>query len=315
MTAPRGWGFWTRGKLDILRDYLNSFTTTTKVKAPTERIYLDLFAGREKNVDRITKEPLQGSPWIALSIDDPPFTRLRFFEIARARTLEKQLRTDFPGRDLRVYDGDCNQTIHHALVDLKDLNWAPTFAFIDPNGPDYMWSTLEALAAFKAGRKYKVELWMLFPEPMFVRFLCVNGGQVRPEDAERISSMYGTDIWTDIYEARLTGKLAPNEARNEYVNLMRWRLESVLGYRWTHTFAVRNERGGPIYHMIFASDNDAGNRIMRDLYTKALKEFPKMRERAIDQRKGALRLFDATEYAEATEAYEHEPPRPPFGSD
>ena len=39
----REWGFWTRGKLQILRNYLNEFTTTAKHKA-TERLYFDLFA-------------------------------------------------------------------------------------------------------------------------------------------------------------------------------------------------------------------------------------------------------------------------------
>ena len=44
----RRWGFWTRGKLDILRDYLDAFTTATKNKA-SERLYLNLFAGDPEN--------------------------------------------------------------------------------------------------------------------------------------------------------------------------------------------------------------------------------------------------------------------------
>ena len=37
----RYWGFWTRGKLDILRRYLDAFTTASSGQG--ERIYLDLF--------------------------------------------------------------------------------------------------------------------------------------------------------------------------------------------------------------------------------------------------------------------------------
>jgi three-Cys-motif partner protein len=306
----RAWGFWTRGKLGILRNYLDAFTTASK--SVEERLYLDLFAGEPENVDRITGEAVQGSPWVALSTDDPPFTRLRFFELDEPHELEAALRAEYPDRDFRVIGGDCNQAILDVLAELRPLNWVPAFAFIDPNGPDVRWTTLETLAAFKANRRNKVELWMLFPEPMFVRFLRTDGGEVEPDHERRITDMYGTDKWLHIYRARLDGRLAPSEARTEYVNLMRWRLQSVLGYSWTHTLEVHTEQGRPIYHLIFATDHDAGDRIMRHLYGRALDEFPKMRRQAIDQRRGALRLFDDEESGEQLEEYRYEPPWPPF---
>lgn len=309
----RQWGFWTKGKLDILRDYLDAFTTASK--GSREILYFDLFAGEPENVDRVSGRPIEGSARIALSIDDRPFSRLRFFEMSRAPELEGGLRADFPNRDLRVYSGDCNETVAQALADLEHLSWAPSFAFVDPDGPDYKWATLEALATFKAGQKTKVELWMLFPEPMFVRFLRTDGGEVEQHLAERISDMYGTDEWRAIYEARLAGDVPPAEARAEYVNLMRWRLETLLAYRWTHALEVYNEQGRPIYHLIFATDHSAGNRIMSHLYGRALAQFPTMRQHAIDQRKGTLRLFDASEFAEIPEAYRYEPPRRPYGTD
>lgn len=63
--------------------------------------------------------------------------------------------------------------------------------------------------------------------------------------------MVGTDIWSNINQGPLNGELEPREARDEYVNLKRWRLESELGYRWTHTSEVRTEGDRPIYHLIF----------------------------------------------------------------
>ena len=132
----RYWGFWTRGKLELLRRYLDAFTTTTKNKA-TERLYLDIFGGQPENRDRLTDDLLDGSARIALSIDDAPFTRLRFLELdPYATRLRTALQQDFPGRDFEVIAGDCNTTIHAALQKLAHLNWAPTFAFVDPNDPD-----------------------------------------------------------------------------------------------------------------------------------------------------------------------------------
>lgn len=232
---PRSWGYWTRGKLDVLRRHLDAFTTASK--GVSERIYLDLFAGEPSNTERFTGEPIEGSARIALATDDPPFTRLRFFELSpRAGRLQAQIDAEFLGRDARVIPGDCNDTIHDALRELRPLNWAPTFAFIDPNGPNFRWSTLEALAAFKRPGYSKVELWILFPAGLATRMLPVDGG-VRASDAALLTTMYGTEGWRDIYRGRLESLLTPAEAREEYVNLMRWRLERVLGYRFTADLA------------------------------------------------------------------------------
>ncbi len=155
--VTRYWGFWTRGKLELLRRYLDAFTTTTKNKA-TERLYLDIFGGQPENRDRLTYDLLDGSARIALSIDDPPFTRLRFLELdPYATRLRTALEQDFSGRDFEVIAGDCNTTIHTTLQELAHLSWAPTFAFVDPNGPDTHWSSIEALANFKRKDRPKAE--------------------------------------------------------------------------------------------------------------------------------------------------------------
>lgn len=304
----REWGFWTRGKLQMLRDYLDAFTTASK--SSQEILYFDLFAGQAENTERFTKEPIKGSPWVALSIEDAPFTRLRFFEIAKAASLRSGLASEFEGRDFQVIDQDCNEAIRDVLAELMPYNWAPSFAFLDPNGPHYSWTTIETLARFKEGRRYKVELWMLFPEPMFVRLLPVRGDEPRPTDIGKITAMFGTDQWESIYEARLKERLAPVEARSEYVNLMRWRLERELGYKWTHSFEVHNEGAQPIYQLVFATDHPAGNEIMTHLYSRALGEFPAMRQEALDRRSGMQRLFTV---AADPGQYSYEAPRQPYG--
>ncbi len=323
--TERAWGYWTKGKLDILRRYLDAFTTATKLKA-SETIYIDAFAGIPANRDRLTNEPLEGSAAIALSVDDPPFTKLRFFETkTNAPRLEAYLRRDYPGRDFQVFGGDCNELIPMELNRLQMFNWAPTFAFIDPNGMEAKWITLKALAQFKRGRKYKAELFLLFAPPMFSRVLPVDGREVRPSDAASIDQMYGTTDWRHIYLARLRNIIEPHRAREEYLNLMRWRLETDLRYRWTHAIEVRNERGQIIYYMIFATDNDAGDRIMRSVYAQAAEEFPKMREdarririRLDNEFMGLTSLFGDDDHSLWSPAqpgerfYDHSPPSKPW---
>ncbi|MFN2569312.1 MAG: three-Cys-motif partner protein TcmP [Candidatus Dormibacteria bacterium] len=329
MTDPpgRAWGYWTRGKLDVLRRYLDAFTTASK--NVSERIYLDLFAGDPQNIERFTGELMEGSARLALTTGDPQFTRLRFFEMPpRAARLQDRISHDFPGRDAIVYEGDCNETIGRALAELQPWTWAPTFAFIDPNGPHFRWTTLESLAAFKRPGLTKVELWILFPAGLSTRVLPVDGS-VRKSDAALLTGMFGTDHWTEIYRGRLEDLLTPREAREHYVNLMRWRLERDLGYRFSAELEILNEHGVSLYHMIFATDNGAGERIMMDLYRKAAGEFPRMRRQAREQRRqqeehqaGIMRLPGLGEDLEADvrrgeQFYEHvaavEPWRHPQG--
>ena len=100
--APRSWGYWTEGKLDILTRYLDRFTTATKNKA-NARIYLDAFAGEGHGTSRTTGVQFEGSARIGLKVSDPPFDRCYFFELGeKAAELERELTRDFPGRYIRV---------------------------------------------------------------------------------------------------------------------------------------------------------------------------------------------------------------------
>lgn len=323
--SGRAWGYWTKGKLDLLRRYLDAFTTATKNKSP-ERIYIDAFAGEAENQDRLTGAPLDSSARTALKIENPPFTKLRFFEIpAKAHVLETTLRLDFPDRDFKVVSGDCNEQLPEVLMELKDLDWAPTFAFLDPNGTETEWTTIELLAEHKSHRRYKVELFLLFPVPMFTRLLRTDGVPIRDQDRIAIDKMYGTSEWNEIYAARLNGHIDPGRAREEYLNLMRWRIERELLYEWTHFIEVRNEAGSIVYYIIFATDNGAGDRIMRHLFAQAAEEFPRMREEARglrqrmeNERRGQKSLFETWDDANSGPIqpgegfYEYEPPSRPW---
>ncbi|HEU5002589.1 MAG TPA: three-Cys-motif partner protein TcmP [Actinomycetota bacterium] len=305
--AQRTWGYWTQAKLQILERYLKAFATASK--GADERVYLDAFAGEGFGIDRVTGEQFQGSARIALNVADPAFTRLRYFELPeRAKALQDQLQQEYPGRDIRVYGGDCNEAIPLALSDLKDVRWAPTFAFLDPDGMALRWGTLEHLADHRTGN-HKVELWMLFPTGGLLRTLTLRG-EPSEADLARATRLFGSDQWQAIFAARRQGLIEGAQARAGYLNLMRWRLESVLGYAQTHPLEIRNLQGVPIYDMIFATDHSAGTAIMSHLYARAADEIPAMRQATRDQKAGVLRLFDLGE-VEASPGYTYEKPISP----
>ena len=81
---------------------------------------------------------------------------------------------------------------------------------------------------------------------------------------------------------------------------MRWRLTDDLGYHRTHPLELKNTRGGTIYHMVFATDNDAGDKIMADLYRKTARQMPQMRQEARDRQRGQARSTSASRLRTAT---------------
>lgn len=286
----REWGDWTELKLEILAQYLNAFTTAST--SVDTRVFLDAFAGEGRGRSRTTGNVFEGSARIALNTDNPPFTHLRYFELEpdNAARLRAELQEEYPGRDIVVYEGDCNENIPEALKELQPVRWAPTFAFLDPDGILLHWSTLEALAGHKRGSKYKVELWLLFSTMGLVRRLALDEAKLRPQDEQLATDAFGDESWRPIYELRRTDQITGRRARAEYINLYRRKLEEELGYRHTFALEIRNDRGVPIYAMVFATDNAAGKRIMYDLYNKASLAGPRRRELLKAQAEGVQQM-------------------------
>jgi three-Cys-motif partner protein len=320
--APKPWGWWTRHKLQILGDYLQAFATASNTLE--ERIYLDLFAGWPENVSRETEEPILGSVHRALRAD-PPFTRVDLFEMgSKAWDLEAEVRRAYPGRPgICVYEGDCNSTVSRALGDLRArrVDWAPTFAFIDQFDSELHWSTLQQLSRFRRG-KTKAEMWILFGTGFYPRGLNLHGEAMNASYGDTITQMLGSEQWIPIATARRRNLLDPAQARSEWVNLMRWRLENDLGYAHSYGFTMKNTNGHDLYDMIFVTDHHAGDKIMRHLYGKGLAQHEAMRRWAVTQRKerrlensGVQGLFDVSPDMVRTDAdavYQPEPPHEPY---
>jgi three-Cys-motif partner protein len=324
---PRSWGWWTEQKLDILGDYLAAFNKASARAGAT--VYLDLFAGQAQNVSRSRTEHLiRGSARRALEAK-PPFTVLRFFELTgRAAGLKAALETEYPGsRDrFKVVPGDCNMAIAAVLAELANLNWAPTFAFLDQQSTEVQWPTLQQLAWHKRDDKPKTELWLLCASGLLPRGLRLRTETIDTTTVDRMTAMFGTDVWTEALDATRAGELGPADFRSELTNLMRWRLEQELGYKTTLVFKVTNTSGSEIFDMIFATDHWAGEKIMKSVYSAAERRQPALRRKAQLQRRqareesqGLYGMFNLDEYAPDkpdTSLFEvkseHVPPHPPY---
>jgi three-Cys-motif partner protein len=298
----RGWGPWSRIKLEALEDYLNAFT---KASARTKTLYLDLFAGAPQNFERGTGSVILGSGHRALRAD-PIFDRVVLCELQpkTAGRLEKILREAYPGRDLVVLAGDCNVEMPEYLRALP-INWrryAAVFAMVDQYSAEISWQTLKFLSEWRLNKRgFKVELWLYFGHGLLPRGLKLTDDIPDPKYGARVDAMFGTDQWRELWNARRDGVINPAQFRAELVNLMRWRLEHELGYRTTIPLEFTNTKNHPIYTVIFATSNDTGNKIMTSVFSKHGVALEKMRRLAQVEReieRAGPSLFEVDELVE-----------------
>jgi hypothetical protein len=132
--------------------------------------------------------------------------------------------------------------------------------------------------------------------------------------------VYGTEEWRDAYAARGMELLTGAELCDELLNLMRWRLENVLGYRVTHSCKMKNTKGVPIYNMVFATDDPGVEKIMNHICGKAAEVRPQMQAEAAakvqaekEEKAGTPGLFaPLPKPVKPDEFYAHQPPTPPY---
>lgn len=235
----------------ILDAYLNAFA---KACQRTGGWYgLDLFAGTGLNWSTTRNAPIDGSALIALGAKPPEATKVVMAEKHPGAFAALTHRTQPYGDRAVRFNDDANRVITDMLAPIPRR--APAFSFLDPEGSELEWESVEAIAEHKRGHSpFKVEQLILFPTDMgFVR--------LAPDHPELVTRIYGHDRWKLIYERRSTNMITAEQARSEYVRLYAEGLTN-LGYRTVLDRQIKKSNSSPMYFLIFATDNDAGETIM-----------------------------------------------------
>ncbi len=298
--AHRFGGDWTTAKLDVLAQYLASYTTALKDKPskehPFHKAYIDAFAGtgyreaRSENgpgessqalllPDLAERDPqalLDGSARLALKTE-PRFDRYVFIERSAERCEQLEaLKSEFPhlASAIQIRQGDANAEIQ----DLCEKDWTSHRAvlFLDPYGMQVEWKTIEAIAATKA-----IDLWLLFPLGIGVNRLLTRSGDIPDSWRRRLNVLLGTEDWyEEFYRVESTPTLfgdadrvvkATMETIGRYFN---GRLKSVFAAVAEEPKVLRNSANCPLYLLCFAAANEKGApialRIANHLLTKGV---------------------------------------------
>ncbi len=265
-------GTWTLKKLAVLALYLDAFTRACR--SVGGGYYVDGLSGPGMNRVRDARPPFEhfhvwGSPILALRTQ-PRFERYLLVELKRKNVDALRARARAFGDRAQVIEGDVNVVLADTVRARVPAN-APCFCLLDPEGTELVWQTVASVAG-TPGRRRKPELLILFPLQMGIVRLLTTSAIMSRRSEERVDRIFPSPDWRRTYQGRLGGKISPAEAMDEYVQLYCEGLKK-LGYQHTNTRVVsaRMVAGGrerELYYLIFASDSDTGDRIMRDVMNR-----------------------------------------------
>ncbi|WP_374634682.1 three-Cys-motif partner protein TcmP [Ferrovibrio sp.] len=183
-------GSWTEIKLDVLEQYLRSYSTALKLQK-FQLIYIDAFAGSGTYIpaDEPLSEPRKGSAKRALELS-PAFDKYIFIEQNKGRANElRTLISSYPSINAEVIATSANIAVPDIC---KSIKWSSARAvlFLDPYGMSVDWGTLESVAATKA-----IDLWYLFPLGAAIRQLPHDEKRLDEHKYDALTRIVGSEEW------------------------------------------------------------------------------------------------------------------------
>jgi len=241
-------GAWSERKLHFWHKYIQLTTTAMSANAAwSSLVYVDLFAGpgicRVRGGNRL----IAGSPLIA-AYADKRFSRILLVERdpETARALENRMSASPAVDRFRVFLGDCNQCIDDVVAEIPPGTL--TLAFIDPEGLDANFTTIEQLA-----KNRRVDLLVLF--------------------ADAYDVVRNVEKYSELPESKLDATLGPGSGWREewaalvnrdgrsvrelFSNIYVRQLKNKLGYKTCATMQIDGP-SGPLYRLIYASKHEKG---------------------------------------------------------
>ena len=263
MSHPSFGGPWTQEKLEILRRYLDAYTTVLK-RQPFRLTYVDAFAGTGSysSADDDYRDFYSlkaGSARIALEVDSKPFDRLVFIE-KDSKKIESlnSLKCEYPGRDVTIIEGDANIEVPRLCGDMEQSERA--VIFLDPFATEVSWSTVEGIALTR-----KTDCWILFPL-MAVNRMMQRKGVPREHLAKHLDRIFGDcKHWQGSYKESPQLSMLDDERQmirmpdsQQIAALYGKRLASAFHSVASTSRTLYNLQKRPLFELFFAASNPAG---------------------------------------------------------
>ncbi len=262
-------GYWSEIKLDIIKKYAVAYSTImNKQPSIKHHYYIDGFAGAGVHISKSTKEFIPGSPTNALNVN-PPFSGYHFIDLdGNKAKLLKELSRDNP--KVKVYEGDCNSILIDnvfPLIRYEDYNRA--LCILDPYGLHLNWEVM-----YVAGQSKAIEIFINFSVmDMNMNVLLKDPTMVNKKQIERMSAFWGDESWRDAaYEKQrdlFNDTFEEKTSNRALAEAFRKRLKEKAGFKYVpEPIPMRNTTGATIYYLFFASPNEIGGKIVKEIFEK-----------------------------------------------
>lgn len=261
-------GYWSEVKLHIVREYAVAYSKILDAQPAIKRyLYVDAFAGAGKHISKRTGEFIAGSPLNALLVQ-PLFREIHLVDLhgGKAGELRKLIGQR---RDVFVYEEDANKVLVERIFPrCRYEDFSRGLCLLDPYALNVHWNVLQT-----AGHMKTIEIFfnfMIMDANMNV--LWRNPRRVQPTQASRMDAVWGDRSWREAAYRKEPGLFEEIEEKgsNEQVaQAFRKRLKDVAGFAYVpEPMPMRNDQGGIVYYLFFASPNKTGARIVEDIFKK-----------------------------------------------
>jgi len=263
-------GAWSQIKHEIVDKYAAAYMTIMAKQAFAQRvIYIDGFAGTGYAIDRDSGELVMGSAARAMLVQ-PPFTELHLIErdTARAAQLQRHV-TDMADERVTVHPGECVHILRtKVLRRCRYEDRARALCLLDPYGLSVPWTLLEEI-----GKMRSVEIFFNFMVVAANRNVLWRDLAKVPESRrQKLDLAWGDRSWVDACyrkEQTLFDEVTVKSSNETVAEAFRERLRTKAGFKFVPApIPVRNDRGGTLYYLYFASNNSTGSDIVTDIFNK-----------------------------------------------
>ena len=261
-------GYWSEVKLDIIKKYAKAYSTIINKKPKIrQHLYIDGFAGAGFHISKSTKKFIPGSPLNALNVK-PSFKEFHFIDLDgnKAEKLRK-LCEDYP--NVNVYKGDCNGLLLTRIFPhAKYSDYRRALCLLDPYGLHLNWEVVQT-----AGKMKSIEIFLNFQVmDMHMNVLWRKPEKVDKSQLARMNAFWGDDSWRNVAYTKTKGLFGDIEEKTSIqpvVKAYQNRLKNVAGFAYVpDPIPMRNSKGAIVYYLFFASPNNTGAKIVKDIFDK-----------------------------------------------
>lgn len=264
-------GAWSELKLEIIRKFASAYSmifNSPKQRQRFQHVYIDAFAGSGVHLSKTTGALVAGSPMHALQVQ-PPFKEYHFIDLDGDKVAALHELVKGRSVDAHIHHGDCNEILLTRIFPtLRYEEYRRGLCLLDPYGLHLKWEVIR-----KAGELKTIDMLLNFPvADMNRNVLWRHPEGVDPADVARMTTFWGDESWRDVayVEQPTLFGVEQDKTDNETIaRAFRERLREAAGFAHVAPpLPMRNSQNVIVYYLLFASQNETAERIIRDIFRR-----------------------------------------------